>query len=241
MRFYTVRCDKVIVTDVLYTACRAFTPLVEKMANEANLDIYYLDVDLILSQKELEKWQIQETPTLVVINDGNIWIYRGSLSEEDLYKACKNYSIEIASVNGLIEIGYTELIKKMNEPLDFILYIGREDCRDCQKFTPILEQYINDESVGVFYLNIKDYRSKAIAEDATEKDIALYENLKDSFSIDWLPVMIHVRNGIQVSRYEFLNEEYYELSTQNQMTVEEESIAEFYKWMSRETIGYKDK
>ena len=69
-------------------ACRAFTPLVAKMANEVNLDIYYLDVDLISSQKELEKWQIQETPTLIVISDGKNWIYRGTLSEDDLYKAC---------------------------------------------------------------------------------------------------------------------------------------------------------
>lgn len=73
---------------------------------------------------------------------------------------------------------------------------------------PILEQYINDESTGVVYLDIKDYRSKAIAESATEDDKAFYENLTGSLSISWVPTLIHVRYGIQVSRYEFLSREY---------------------------------
>lgn len=221
-------------------ACRAFTPLVAKMANEVNLDIYYLDVDLISSQKELEKWQIQETPTLIVISDGKNWIYRGTLSKDDLYKACMNHSIKIAPVNSLEEVSYADLTAMMNEPLDFVLYIGRDDCRDCQKFMPILEQYINNESTGVVYLNIKDYRSKAIAESATEDDKAFYENLTGSLSISWVPTLIHVRYGIQVSRYEFLSREYYELPARDQAAAEEEAITEFHRWMSRETIGYKD-
>ena len=88
----------------------------------------------------------EETPTLIVISDGKNWIYRGTLSEDDLYKACMNHSIKIAPVNSLEEVSYADLTAMMNEPLDFVLYIGRDDCRDCQKFMPILEQYINNES-----------------------------------------------------------------------------------------------
>ena len=151
-----------------------------------------------------------------------------------------SHSIKIAPVNSLEEVSYADLTAMMNEPLDFVLYIGRDDCRDCQKFMPILEQYINNESTGVVYLNIKDYRSKAIAESATEDDKAFYENLTGSLSISWVPTLIHVRYGIQVSRYEFLSREYYELPARDQAAAEEEAIAEFHRWMSRETIGYKD-
>lgn len=222
------------------SACRVFTPLVVEVAEEMNLDIYYLDVDLISSQKELEKYQIQETPTLIVINSGDVWVYRGTMSKNDLQRACSHDIIELISIDGVKKIEYGELQTFMEEPLDFILYIGRDDCQDCNKFTPILEQYVTDESTGVLYLNIKEYRQQAISENASDESKEFYEDLKDNFSINWVPLLIHIRNGIQVSRYEFLSKEYYELDDQAQKDSEEQYILDFYHWMSRETFDYEN-
>lgn len=222
------------------SVCRAFTPLVAELAEEENLDIFYLDVDLISSQKELEKYQISETPTLIVINSGDVWVYRGSMSKNDLYKACNGDIIKLAITDGVNRIEYNALEALMEEPLDFILYIGRDDCQDCQKFAPLLEQYVADEAIGIFYLNIKEFRQQAITENASDESKEFYEDLKERFSISWVPLLIHFRNGIQVSRYEFLSKEYYDLEGQAQIDSENQSISDFYHWMSRETFGFEN-
>lgn len=216
------------------SACRAFSPTLEKISNQENKQIYFLDVDLIVSQRELEKYQIQETPTLINICNGKVFIYRGTLNEEEIRKAISNDDIEKVKLEGITSIDANTLAQMETQAKDFILYIGREDCSDCQKFGPILEQYLLDNSGGVYYLSLKEYREKANREDATEEDVKRYEEIKEKYHIDWVPTLIHIRKGIQVSRFEFLDEEYGKVEENRKKEYEQEYITKFYEWINRE-------
>ena len=208
--------------------------MLKKISLEEKKDVFYLDVDLIANQNELQKYQIQESPTLININNGKIHIYRGTMNEEEIRKAISDIDIERVKLNGISDIDMAGLAQIENEAKDFILYIGRDDCGDCKKFKPILEQYLSEHSIGIYYLNLKEYREKAKKESADQADVKVYEELKERYDIDWVPMLIHIRNGIHVSRYEFLDEEYGQLDESKKQEYEQKYITDFYQWMDRE-------
>ena len=38
-------------------------------------------------------------------------------------------------------MNYETVLKKLKQKEDFVLYIGRPDCKDCQEFEPYLKKY----------------------------------------------------------------------------------------------------
>ena len=214
------------------SACRSFSPILDKVARESNKEIFLLDVDMIVNQKALEKYHIQETPTLINISKEGVWVYRGTMTEEEIKKAILETEIKKVKLDSIVSIELDELNKLEKKPLDFILYIGRDDCGDCQMFEPILEQDIKELSTGVYYLDIKEYRQKSIKENAGKEDVELYNNIKDKYGIDWVPKLIHIRNGMQVSEFQFGKESSESLKfDEKEMNKEKENLLE---WLERE-------
>ena len=220
------------------SACRAFAPELKQIADEENKEIFYLDVDLISSQKELQRYQIQETPTLITISNGDMAVYRGTMAREDIRQAITSMESEKVQLKGLEEISENELKEMEDEKTDFILYIGRDDCGDCQMFQPILEQYLSEDSNGVYYLNIKTIREKAKEENASERDIKIYDDLVEKYDINWVPLLIHIRNGLQVSRFEFLDDSYAALEESDKEEMKDDYVKKFYYWIEREAMTY---
>lgn len=115
-------------------------------------------------------------------------------------------------VKGIEEVNYDKLMSLMKEDKQFILYIGRPDCGDCQQFEPLLKDYLNKhKNEGVYYINTKTYRAKAKAENAQKKDIAFYENLQKKLKFNWTPTLEVITNGKVGKQYMYLNEDYYEI------------------------------
>ena len=139
---------------------------------------------------------------------------------------------EIENKKGLININLKKLVDLENESKDFILYIGREDCQDCQIFKPILEQNIGRDSEKVYYLDLKEYRTKAIRENADSKDIERYNNIKEKYNIEWIPTLIHIKNGIQISNFQFGNVDSENLQL-NDAEMQKETSA-LVEWLNRE-------
>lgn len=77
-------------------------------------------------------------------------------------------------------------------------------------------------------------REKASRENPNEEDVRKYEEIKEKYAIEWVPTLIHIRNGIQVSRFEFLDREYSELEEGKKNDYEKEYVTKFYEWMNRE-------
>ena len=141
--------------------------------------------------------------------------------------------IEKLHIQGIENIDYEKLIQNLNSPVKFILYIGRPDCGDCQEFYPILEEYIDThEKTGIYYLNIKEFRDKAKADEATKEEKDFYDNLYKELHFDWTPTIHVISNGKFMKTYQYLDEEYYEIEDGlKQRERREEFLEEFELFM----------
>lgn len=219
------------------SACTVFSDILMDVKKETKQEIFYLDSNSMDENEKrvMEEYYISETPALIVISKGDMVFYRDLTVAEDIKKALNNLNIEKERMNSVKIIEYEELEQKFQAGTDFFIYIGREDCRDCAKFFPILEQYVeNGKNRGMYHLDIKKYRDLAQLENADEKDIDFYEKIKKEFNIEWVPSIYHVRNNIIVSKYEFLSEEFYRLDGDEQKEQEQMYIDDFYMWMEKE-------
>ena len=80
------------------------------------------------------------------------------------------------SKDQIIDVNYETVLKKLKQKEDFVLYIGRPDCKDCQEFEPYLKKYLKkNKGVYLYYLNIKEIREKAYATNASKEDQKAYK------------------------------------------------------------------
>ena len=138
------------------------------------------------------------------------------------------------SKDQIIEINYDDVLKKINQKEDFVLYIGRPDCGDCREFEPILNSYLEEnEGTYLYYFNIKEIRDASRKEDATKEEKELYENISKELGIKWTPVLKLVNKGETISEYTYLSEEYYEIKgSKKKEQAKEKYIDDFKDWMS---------
>jgi predicted bacteriocin transport accessory protein len=142
-------------------------------------------------------------------------------------------TVETLSIDGIQEIQYEELTKNLQSHVKFILYIGRPDCGDCQQFYPTLQDYIDThEGTGIYYLNIKNFRDRAKADDATQEEKDFYNNLYEELHFSWTPTIHIISNGKFIKTYQYLDEDYYEIKDRNkQIERRNEFIKEFEEFM----------
>ncbi len=145
----------------------------------------------------------------------------------------ENVEITYDRIEGIQEIDYESLQEKLTTATDFLLYIGRPDCSDCQLFYPILEEYIEEhEGSGIYYLNIKSFRDAANADDATQEEIDFYDSLKENLGFAWTPTLIHYQNGEKLDSYEFLDADFGRVTEETQQSEEYlQFVADFEEWM----------
>lgn len=146
---------------------------------------------------------------------------------------CTTQDIEVLKIDGIVEITYEELTLSLNNDVKFILYIGRPDCGDCMAFYPVLEKYIDEhEGTGIYYLNIKEFRDAALKEDATKEEKEFFENIYKELDFDWTPTIQVISQGKIEKRYQYLDEEYYEIDDrEEQIHKKQEFLDEFYVFM----------
>lgn len=218
-------------------ACKSILPLVKEKSRELNIDVMYLDADSIKDSSELEKNNIKYAPSIIILDNGDVRVY-DDINAENIDDVLLEYEHSIVDrPMGLNEISYDDLMQKMDLNYDMILYIGREDCRDCQKFHPIIEEYLDKENnAGAYYFSVKSFRDKSIGDDAKDEDVKFYEELKKEFDIQWVPSVYHIVNGKIISKYEFLSKQYYEIEDEQERdSAEKEFIDNFYKWYGIES------
>lgn len=120
------------------------------------------------------------------------------------------HKVKREEIKGLRETDYQTLSQLMKENKEFMLYIGRPDCGDCQQFEPLLQEYLKKhQNAGLYYLNIKAYRDKAMSKQASEEEKKFYTDLRKTFSIKWTPSIEIISKGHIKKTYQYLNEDYY--------------------------------
>lgn len=122
--------------------CREFSKIIDKIMLEKNVDVCYLDADKMGAddKEKFMQFEITMTPALIIVTKGKAYIYRNLDNKKDIEMAVTHINIEEERFDELKKIDYEGLNRKTETNIDFFLYIGREDCRDCQKFYPIVEQ-----------------------------------------------------------------------------------------------------
>lgn len=113
-----------------------------------------------------------------------------------------------------------------------LFYVGRDDCRDCVKFMPVLQEVVVENNVKMYYLDIKQYRLDAIKEDASESDKVFYDDLVKMLNIDWVPMCVAIENEKVVSKYQFLNTDHYLLTEEEQEKNVLKFINLFIEWIN---------
>ena len=130
------------------------------------------------------------------------------------------------------EIDYATLTQKLEDNIDFLLYIGRPDCQDCQLFYPYLEEYVNQTQQGIYYLNIQSFRDQTRDETASQEEKTFYENLKKNLGYEWTPTLQRYQNGKKVSDFQFLDMSYYEIEDESQQQEKiEKAVNELHSWL----------
>jgi len=219
------------------SACKVFAENLKDVSKRFEKEVMYLDANSlnVEDEKFLIEYYVTETPTLIIVNKGTPYFYRNITTKDEMENALTNVNIIKERFEGLISIDYVEVEQKMEKGLDFFLYIGREDCRDCVKFNPLLVECIGEkENQGVYYLDIKKYRDLAKAENAKKEDTEFYDAIKEKFDITWVPSVYHIRNGMIIAKYEFLDEGYYEMEKELQEKEEQYYIEKLYDWIETE-------
>lgn len=215
-------------------ACQTIYPEIKNISREMNIKVHYLDAEKIFDEDILVEYGILYTPAIIVINEGEVLVY-DDVNVDDIKRIFSSINYETIKERpaSMSEITYNDLIIKMNSNIDFILYIGREDCRDCQKFHPIANDYIGKNSLnGIYYFDIKNYRDKTLIDIPSQKDVNFYDQLKKTFDIKWVPSIYHIRNGTIIDKFEYLSSEYYQLDENEKKEAEIKYNYEFYVWMT---------
>jgi len=81
------------------------------------------------------------------------------------------------------EIGINEVIKKIDNEDDFILYIKQSDCEHCKEFTPTFMGVLRENNLKAYALNLTNL---------SEEDTKLYE---ETFTIDGTPTVLFFNEG----------------------------------------------
>ncbi len=134
---------------------------------------------------------------------------------------------------GLTAVDYETLQKKIAENHDFLLYIGREDCVDCQEFAPLLDKILEDHpNWGLYALDVKAFRDAALSPDATAEQKEFFAGIYDDLQYDWTPTLQHRQGSVSLSSITYLNEDFYELEDEEaKEKFRENNLKEIEAWL----------
>ncbi len=212
-------------------ACQSLRPLIEKVSEKLNKDIYFLNSDKV-KDDFWKHWNICVVPSIIRIDNGIVSVFDNFSTEDDIAGILNNSEINrlIDRQTSIVEMTYDEFLGKINSNTDFILYIGRSDCRDCNTFYPILEKYVLENKRGLYYFNIKQVRDQSISESLSNSNA--YSDVVEKLDLQWVPSVFHISSGEVMSKFEYLSKEYYALETEEDMEkMREECFAQFVDWM----------
>lgn len=76
-------------------------------------------------------------------------------------KAQPNYELPLtlSGEAGLHKLSYSEYQEKIDNNESFIVIVSRTTCSHCQNFMPVAEDFANDESLPLYYIDTDDFTS----------------------------------------------------------------------------------
>lgn len=139
-------------------------------------------------------------------------------------------------VKGIVPISYDDLIEKIDQQHDFILYIGRADCQDCLEFYPQLESFLENHSdLGLYYLDVKAFRDAAKKEDASQEEIDFFDGIYETLDFDWTPTLQHRVGQKLVDQITYLDMDFYSIEDEKQkQEAKQASLEAIWQWLENQ-------
>lgn len=79
---------------------------------------------------------------------------------------------------------------------------------------------------GIYFCDTGEIRSSAAAEE--------YDWFLEKYDIRWIPTVLHIKNGMELSRYEYPN---YEYRQEGDAGVGSQAAGDFLQWFDNEQKG----
>lgn len=97
-------------------------------------------------------------------------------------------------LTGYTEISYNDLSNKKESGDTFSLVIGSSSCSACAMYKPVMEQFISDYQVEVFYIDLSKLNDEE------------YNKLKLEISFDGTPTTVFYEEGKLTSFYDRIDQ-----------------------------------
>ncbi len=215
----------IFCTQALCGGCAEIQKDLKKISVEHNRNIYTVEMDSQSIKELLYQYGLNQVPAIIYISCGQINVYKGDLTEENIERILFTEDIVYERFNGIVEIGYDSFIEKLDSNIDFFVYFNSKSCSDCQKFFKILTQYEKKRSnAGVYFVDLEKIKNEVSSME--------YEKILEDQHIEWVPYMLHIKNGVVLSSYEY-PELTYRHSANNGSITSEAALA-FFDWMDNE-------
>jgi len=189
-------------------ACEMFKPIIENVIQSKHLIVYAITYNSIEEGHELKS--LKYTPSLVVYNNGKI------LTKTDPDKNRKYFSNNDGLISFLDKYTYMptmyyiskdQLIEKINNDENFIIYYSRNDCGDCAyMYNNYLKKFLdknpNTKKIYVIETNVEGIRLtdgvlNSIQWQAFKDEFGLSEagNSTFGYGVGYVPTIQYYNNG----------------------------------------------
>lgn len=211
------------------SGCKRVEEILLTLSKKSDCEMYVFD-NSSQSAKELlyHQYGLAEVPAIIRISSNQINVYKGVLTSENIEKIIETENVVYERFTDVSGISYKVFSEKMAQNADFFVYFGTESCSDCKSFRQILKYYIDENPYsGLYFVDLSEIKNGVTVE--------TYEEIIDTYYIKWIPLVLHIKNGIELSRYEYPYYEYREEPDNEYPT--SSAALDFFQWMDEELRG----
>lgn len=188
--------------------CAMFKPVLENVIQDKHLIVYAIQFNQIESGHELKS--IRYTPSLVVYNKGEIIVNTNPAENEDYFKnntGLISFFDKYTYMPTMYYISKDQLISKIDNDENFIIYYSRNDCGDCAYlYNNYLKEFLynNPQTKKIYVvetntegIRLKDGEYNAEQWQAFKDDFGLSEanNTTFGYGVGYVPTIQYYNNG----------------------------------------------
>ena len=217
----------VFCTQELCGGCESVESDLVAIAQEKNIQIYKYEVTTATGQALLMEYGLDQVPAIIKISSGQVNVYKGYLTKENIIRIIDTEFIKYEQIEGIEGISYSAYKQKLNSNTDFFAVFGSPLCSDCTDFLQVIHHYTSQNTTrGMYYINLHDLR-ETLSQDE-------YQSIISKNNINWIPYIVHVKNGVIVSYYEYPEQSHRGDNISHDP--DSQAAQAFYNWFKNELL-----
>lgn len=217
----------VFCTQELCGGCESVESDLVTIAQEQNIQVYKYEVTTATGQALLKEYGLDQVPAIIKISSDQVNVYKSYLTRENIMRIIDTEFIKYEQIEGIEDISYSAYKQKLNSNTDFFAIFGSPLCSDCTDFLQVVQHYTSQNTTrGMYYINLHDLR-ETLSQDE-------YQSIISENNINWIPYIVHVKNGVIVSYYEYPEQSH--RGDNNGLDPDSQAAQAFYNWFKNELL-----